>query len=103
MSLNLRTKDKKRIIELFEKTIHQKSELIAFGSRVNGDSHEMSDLDLVIKEKNGNKIEIDQFLSFKEALQKSNIPIIVQVLDWARIPISFHNNILEKYEVLYEK
>ena len=35
------------------------------------------------------------FVEFKEALQNSNIPIIVQVLDWHRIPENFHKNILE--------
>jgi len=96
----LRDKDKDLIIDLANKKINQPSELWAFGSRVNGKAHDTSDLDLVLVSKNNEKIDIDDFINFKESLKESNIPIIVQVLDWNRIPKSFHKNILLDYIVL---
>jgi predicted nucleotidyltransferase len=94
----IREKDRQAIIELARKTIKQPATLWAFGSRVNGDAHDTSDLDLVLVSKEGQKIDIDAFIDFKESLRDSNIPIITQVLDWNRIPESFHQNILKKYE-----
>ncbi len=87
---------------LQKKSIKTPSRILAFGSRVNGEAHDTSDLDLVIVSNDKKKIDIDDFLDFKENLQKSNIPIIVQVLDWYRIPTSFHQNILTNYEILVE-
>ena len=39
-------------------------------------------------------------MNFKEMIKESNIPILVQVLDWNRIPKSFHDNILKNYVTL---
>jgi len=96
----IREKDKKNIIDIASKTIKTPSELWAFGSRVNGDAHDMSDLDLVIVTNDKKRLNIDELVNFKDSLRKSNIPIIVQVMDWARIPKSFYNNILYNYEVM---
>lgn len=94
----IREKDKKQIIYLAQKTLKQPSKVWAYGSRVSGEAHDMSDLDLVMVSKDGEKVDIGEFLNFKEALQNSNIPILIQVLDWNRIPESFHENILANYE-----
>lgn len=96
----LRDKDKQAIIDIAQKSIHQPSRLLAFGSRVNGEAHDTSDLDLVLVTDNNEKINIDDFINFRELLKESNIPIIIQVLDWNRIPESFHENILNNNCVL---
>ncbi|HIO95837.1 MAG TPA: nucleotidyltransferase domain-containing protein [Campylobacterales bacterium] len=72
--------------------------LWAYGSRVNGEAHDTSDLDLVIISKDGQKVDINELISFKEHLQDSNIPILTQVIDWNRVPKNFHENILANYE-----
>lgn len=97
--MKIREKDKQSIISIAKSIFNEPVEIIAFGSRVNGDAHETSDLDLVVvaKEK---KLDIDVLSNFKDKIQKSNIPIIVQVLDWHRIPKSFHKNILQRNELL---
>lgn len=100
--MKIREKDKHAIIELAKNSVKHPSKILAFGSRVNGQAHDTSDLDLVIVANDKKKIALDDLLDFKDSLQKSNIPIIVQVLDWYRIPTSFHQNILENYEVLVE-
>ncbi|MEA1919413.1 MAG: nucleotidyltransferase domain-containing protein [Campylobacterota bacterium] len=98
--MKLREQDKIRIENIAKQTLQTPLEIWAYGSRVNGDAHDTSDLDLVILTKSKKKLDIDEFMSFKTALQKSNIPILIQVMDWNRIPESFHENILSNYEIL---
>ena len=98
----IRENDKLEIINIAQRTIKTSSELWAFGSRVNGDAHDMSDLDLVIVPNDKKKLDISELMDFKENLQESNIPILIQVMDWNRIPESFHDNILNNYEVMKE-
>ncbi len=97
----IRPQDRELVISIAKETLKSPSILWAYGSRVNGEAHETSDLDLVIVSKNGKKIDIEEFINFKEALQNSNIPILTQVLDWNRIPKSFHTNILNAYEEMF--
>lgn len=96
----LRNKDKVSIINIAKKTLKTPLEIWAYGSRVNGDAHDMSDLDLAILTDSKKKLDIDELMNFKNVLQKSNIPILIQVLDFNRVPESFHKNISANYEVL---
>ena len=98
--MKLRDQDRIRIESIARETLKTPLEIWAYGSRVNGDAHDMSDLDLVILTNNKEKLNISEFMSFKESLQESNIPILIQVMDWNRIPESFHENILNDYKVL---
>ena len=77
-------------------------EVWAYGSRVNGGSHEGSDLDLVLR---GPALEpLDGgFHDLLEAIEKSNIPILVQAHDWAMLPESFHREIERDYVVVQEE
>jgi uncharacterized protein len=96
----LRTKDKELLIAIF-KSIEMPIEVWAYGSRVNGTAHEGSDLDLVIRTKNLEKLPIAIFLDLKEKIRESNIPIIVELFDWHRLPASFYKSIEAQHEVLY--
>ncbi len=78
------------------------AEVWAYGSRVNGMAHEASDLDLVLRGPNLERIPTLQFSDLKEDLQESSIPILVDIHDWARIPKSFHNVIASDYEVMQQ-
>ncbi len=69
----------------------------AYGSRVNGDSHEGSDLDLVLINSQDNSIRQPAIWDLKEALSESNLPFLVDVLDWATIPESFREEIKQCY------
>ena len=77
-------------------------EVWAYGSRVNGESHDGSDLDLALR---GPALEpLDGgFYDLLEAIEKSNIPILVQAHDWAMLPESFHREIERDYVVLQER
>ncbi len=71
----------------------------AYGSRVNGRSHDGSDLDLVLRSPTLEPLGCE-YLELVEALEQSNIPILVQVHDWARLPESFHREIERDYVVV---
>ena len=96
----LRDKDREAIISIAQNTFKEPISIWAYGSRVNGQAHDMSDLDLTLISKESSKIDINEYIDFKEALTDSNIPIFIQALDWNRIPHYFHKNILDNYEVL---
>ncbi|WP_201340443.1 nucleotidyltransferase domain-containing protein [Isorropodon fossajaponicum symbiont] len=53
-----------------------------FGSRVNGDACNGSDLDLVVKTKDDKPLDFEEFMHFKDDLKESNIPFLIDVLDW---------------------
>ena len=77
-------------------------EVWAYGSRVNGRSHEGSDLDLVLRGPDLAKINTTQLAVFNEAVQESTIPFLVEARDWAQLPESFHREIEREYVVLEE-
>lgn len=78
------------------------AEVWAYGSRVKGDHHEASDLDLVARfpeaaDKTKRFLSLDET---KAAFIDSNLPIIVQIVDWDAIPQSFRDEIQPRYIVL---
>ena len=75
------------------------AEAWAYGSRVNGQSHDGSDLDLALRGPNLEPLGYE-YLELVEALEQSNIPILVQAHDWARLPESFHREIECEYVVV---
>ena len=75
-------------------------EVWAYGSRVNGRSHEGSDLDLVLRGPDLQRIDSGQLMDLTEALEESNVPILVQTHDWARLPERFHREIEREYVML---
>ena len=94
----LRDKDRKILLSIFE-TADTPIEVWAYGSRVTGTAHSGSDLDLVLRTKNLQKLPIDIFIELCEKIRDSNIPILVELRDWATLPESFHKNIEQQYEV----
>ena len=78
------------------------AEVWAYGSRVNGGSHEGSDLDLVVRGPMLEPLGVE-FIDLVEALRESNIPILVQAHDWANLPDSFHREIERDYVVVQSR
>ena len=66
---------------------------------VNGSAHEGSDLDLVLRSHTLEPLG-PEYSDLVAALEESNIPILVQVHDWARLPKSFRREIQRAYVVL---
>ena len=76
------------------------AEVWAYGSRIKGSSHEASDLDLALRALDLEPIPTFDFDDLRRAFQESDIPIIVQAHDWARLPSSFHREIERDYVTL---
>ena len=97
--LNLKPDHLRLLLDLLE-AYAPEAEVWAYGSRVNGGGHEGSDLDLVVR----NPAHIDQpqrkLYLLRDALDESNLPMLVDVLDWARIPEDFRREIERRHFVV---
>ena len=96
----LREKDKQTLLQIFS-SVDIPIEVWAYGSRVNGGAHEGSDLDLVIRNNGLTPLPVIVFIGLSEKIKESNIPILVELRDWALLPESFHRNIEQQYEVIF--
>ena len=76
------------------------AEVWAYGSRVTGGSHDASDLDIVLRGPGHNRIPVRRLSELMDALSESNIPFIVDVRDWSRLPDAFRREIERNYVVL---
>lgn len=69
-------------------------EVWAYGSRVDGSGHELSELDLVIRHPADLQVSGGLILAeLREAFSESNLPFLVDVHDWASLPNAFWTNI----------
>jgi predicted nucleotidyltransferase len=76
------------------------AEVWAYGSRVNGGAHEGSDLDLVVR--NPARLDAPQknLHRLRDALAESDLPILVEVFDWARISPDMRREIEHQHVVV---
>ena len=58
--------------------------------------------DLVLRNPQNLIVEIGALYELKDAFIESNLPIRVNVMDWARIPASFHREI-ERAQVVVQE
>ncbi len=71
----------------------------AFGSRVRGTAKKFSDLDLLIR--GDSPLNLDQLGDLRWAFSDSELPIKVDVVDWAGISSSFRSQIEPELEVIF--
>lgn len=69
----------------------------AYGSRVSGGAHDGSDLDIVLRNPSDLSASCKNWMDLKDALEESALPMLVDVHDWARLPLEFHRNIEREY------
>lgn len=100
-NLLLREKDRQQLVQLLVDYLPDVTAWV-YGSRVKGDAHEASDLDVVLRSVDLKPIPVMVLEDFLEAVRESNIPILVEARDWARLPDSFHQEILKNHVVLRE-
>jgi predicted nucleotidyltransferase len=72
----------------------------AYGSRVSGRAHETSDLDLVLRNPADQSVPQKRLVELRAAISESGLPILVDVMDWARIPQTFRNEIEREHVVV---
>lgn len=99
--LHLKPEHRRTLEALLRKHLPD-AEVWAYGSRVDGRSHDGSDLDLVLRGPGLKEIPIGRLGDFEEALRESRIPFLVEARDWARLPERFHREIERDHEVFYE-
>ena len=92
----------RRVVETLLRKHLPDVEVWAYGSRVNGRSHDGSDLDLVLRGPGLKEIPSDWLGDFEEEIRESNIPFLVEARDWVRLPERFHGEIEREYVVLVE-
>ena len=74
-----------------------KAEIWAYGSRLNGNAHEGSDLDLVVRNFNDDNKKIYEL---QELIKESNIPFLVDINLYNDLPPSFQEEINKNYLIL---
>jgi hypothetical protein len=70
---------------------------LPFVNRVSGNCHDTSDLDLVLRNPEAPDQGQKNLAAFRQALSESNIPILVDLMDWALIPQSFRDEISQQH------
>lgn len=72
-------------------------EVWAYGSRLTNRCHDGSDLDLVLRGPDLQKIPSEKLQDLRNALQESIIPFLVETHDWAHLPERFLREIERDY------
>ena len=75
-----------------------KAEIWAFGCRIRGEAHDGSDLDLAVKKFNCPDKNI---YKLRELINDSDIPIIVEILDFNNIPSYIQDEIMKDCIVIF--
>lgn len=96
----IREKDKLTLVQLFEK-LTLPVEIWGYGSRIDGTAHSASDIDLVLRTHNLQPLPYGQYNDLVEKIKESNIPVLVELRDWAMLPANFQEQIKRHYEVFY--
>ncbi len=73
------------------------AEIWAYGSRLNGDAHSGSDLDLVVKDFHSKNAKLYEL---KNLFSESNIPFTIDIQEFYKLPKSFQDEILKNYIIL---
>ena len=55
----------------------------------------------MIRSQNLKPIPIELYIELKKRIQESNIPIVVELFDWTRLPDNFHWNIEAQHEIVF--
>ncbi|HIJ96456.1 MAG TPA: nucleotidyltransferase domain-containing protein [Desulfuromonadales bacterium] len=69
------------------------AEVLAYGSRVTGTAHDGSDLDLAARNPHNPQLPVQNLAEVRDAFSESNLPILVDILDWSQVPDSFRQEI----------
>ncbi len=98
--IQLRPQDRKEVERILSQFVPNE-EVWAYGSRVDGSGHELSDLDLVIRHPADLTVSVGLILGeLREAFSESNLPFLMDVHDWAGLPAAFWANIAAQHVVI---
>ncbi len=91
--LNVKDEYLKELKDIFTKYC-PKAEIWAYGSRVKNDYHSGSDLDMVVKSFNDDNKFVYEL---KDLLNDSDIPFLIDIQDFEKLPKSFQDEIKKEY------
>jgi predicted nucleotidyltransferase len=97
----IKAKYKQMLIDIFSQ-IDTPIIIWAYGSRVNGDAHDTSDLDLAAFSPDGTELPRGLIASLREKIRDSNVPFLVDLFELNRLPESFRKNIEARHEEFYK-
>lgn len=99
-ALRVRAQDRTELERILNQFVPN-AEVWAYGSRVDGSGHELSDLDLVIRHPAESKAPAGLVLAkLREAFSESNLPFLVDAHDWSTLPPPFRANIEAQHLVI---
>ncbi len=99
----IRDKDWVRVQDILNRVLPKGVEVWAYGSRVRGDAHEGSDLDMALHSKDGTTLPPQLLKALRACFAESNIPISVEIHDLQALPESFHENIRKEGVIAFSK
>ena len=97
MALDLQPKHIEIVREILARRVPD-IEVRAFGSRVKGRARKYSDLDLVLM--GAEPIPWKTMSGLREDFEESDLPICVDIADWAALSDTFRQIINERYEIV---
>ena len=86
----------KMLMDIFDNYC-PKAEIWAYGSRIKGNAHDGSDLDLVVKSFNSENVKLSEL---KQLINDSNIPFLIDINEFDKLPEYFQKEILNNYLIL---
>lgn len=98
--LELQPAHLRMVLDLVERYAPE-AEVWAYGSRVQGTAHNGSDLDLVLRNPANPEAPQKNLTALAAAFAESNLPILVDIIDWARIPETFRQEIERAHAALH--
>lgn len=89
------------IIDGIRRFLKERSfKIILFGSFASGATRKTSDIDIALQTKK--PVDLSQMAYIKEYFEESDFPHTIDVVDLARVDVSFRKKALEKGKVIYE-
>jgi predicted nucleotidyltransferase len=88
------------ILKQLLQTYAPHAEVWAYGSRVSSCAHATSDLDLVLRNPTDLTVPQQKLTELRAALSESKLPVLVDVMDWARLPQAFRDEIERTHSLL---
>ncbi len=98
-NLNIKPEHLKMLKDIFQQYCPN-AEIWVYGSRIKNQSHDGSDIDMVVKDFNDSTKNIAEL---KQLLNDSNIPFLMDIQEFDKLPDYFQKEILNEYEVLFGK
>lgn len=97
MTIDISSSDLQTVKNILKKYLSQYP-VWAFGSRVNGNAKPFSDLDIVVI--NDEPLNIELYTKLKQAFSDSDIPFLVDIVDWYSTSANFKAIIQQRYEII---